>query len=95
MNIRYWRSSSTDFLKTVPADDLNQQFISKILDIDCDMKQDNLMIQISNHKRLINGKIKREILTVIASVYDCLEYLSLAMTKMKVFLQRLWEGDKD
>ena len=93
--MRYWRSSSTDFLKTVPADDLNQQFISKILDIDCDKKQDNLMIQISNHKRIINGKIKREILAIIASVYDRLEYLSLAVTKMKVFLQRLWEGDKD
>lgn len=82
-------------MKTVPADDLNQQFISKTLDIDCDKKQDNLMIQISNHKRIINGKIKREILAVIASVYDRLEYLSLAMTKMKVLLQRLWEGVKD
>ena len=95
MNLRDWGSNSTDFLKTAPADDCNQQVISKVLGILWEMKQDNLMIRSPNHEVLINAKKKREVLAVIASVYDPLGYLSSAMTKMNVFLQRLWEEGKD
>lgn len=52
------------------------------------------MIRSPNHEVLINAKTKREVLAVITSVYDSL-YLSLAMTKMKVILQRLWKEGKD
>ena len=48
-----------------------------------------------NHKVSINAETKREVLAVIASVYNPLGYLSPAMTKMKVFLRRLWEEDID
>ena len=43
----------------------------------------------------MNAKTKRELLAAIASVYDPLGYLSPTMTKIKVFLQRLWEEGKD
>ena len=90
-----WGSNSTEFLKTVPADDRNHQVISKVLGILWDKKQDNLMIRSPNHKVWINAKTNREVLAVISSVYDPLGYLSPAMTKMKVSLQRLWEESKD
>ena len=87
MNMRDWGSNSTDFLKTVPADDRNQQVISKVLGILWGKKQGNLMIRSPNHKVLINAKTKREVLAIIVSVYNPLGYLSPAITKMKVFLQ--------
>ena len=89
MNMRDWGSNSTEFLKTVPADDRNHQVISKVLGILWDKKQDKLMIRSRNHKVSVNAKTKREVLAVIASVYNSLGYLSPAMTKMKVFQQRL------
>ena len=52
------------------------------------------MIRRPNHEILINAKTKREVLEVIALVYDPLGYLPPAMTKMKVFLQKLWEESK-
>ena len=50
MNMRDWGSNSTEFLKTVPADDRNHQVISKVLGILWDKKQDNLMTRSPNHK---------------------------------------------
>ena len=50
MNMRDWGLNSTEFLKTVPADDRNRQVISKVLGILWDKKQDNLMIRSPNHK---------------------------------------------
>ena len=94
-NMRDWGSNSTDILKIVPADDCNQQVISKVLGILWNNKQDNLMIRSPNHETLMNAKAKWEVLPVITSVYDLLGYLSPAMTKMKVFLQKLWEEGKD
>ena len=82
-------------MKTVSADGRNQQVISKVCGILWDKKQDSSMIRSPNPEVLINAKTKREVLVVIASVYDPLRYPSLAMTKMKVFLQRLWEEGKD
>ena len=95
MNMRDWGSNSMEFLKTVPADDRSQQVISKVLGILWNKKEDNVMIWSPNHETLINIKTKREVLAVIASVYNPLGYLSPAITKMKVFLQRLWEERKD
>ena len=43
----------------------------------------------------MNAKTKLEVLAVIASVYDPLGYLSPAITKMEVFLQKLWEEGKN
>ena len=73
-----------NFLKTVPADDRNQQVISKVLGILWDEKQDNLMIR--------SPKTKREGFVVIASVYDPLGYLSLAMTKRKDYGKKTKTG---
>ena len=53
------------------------------------------MIWSPNHEILINAKTKREVLAVIISAYDLLGYLSPAMIKMKVFLQKLWEEGKN
>ena len=50
MNMKDWGSNSTEFLKTVPADDRNHQVISKVLGILWDKKQDNLMTRSPNHK---------------------------------------------
>ena len=50
MNMRDWGSNSTEFLKTVPADDRNHQVISKVLGILWDKKQNKLMIRSPNHK---------------------------------------------
>ena len=82
-------------MKNVPANDRNQQVISKALGILYNKKQDNLMIPSPNHEVLINAKTKREVLAAIPSLYHPLGYLSLVMTMMKVFLQRLWEERKD
>ena len=84
MNMRNCELNSTNFLKTVPADDRNQQVISKVLGIPWDKKQDNLMIR--------SPKTKREGFAVIASVYDPLGYLSPAMTKMKDYGKKTKTG---
>ena len=85
MNMRDWGSNSMDFLKTIPADHRNQQVISKVLGILWDKKQGNLMISSPNHEVLINAKTKREVLAVIATVYDPLGYLVTSNDKNETF----------
>ncbi|XP_049887000.1 uncharacterized protein LOC126381584 [Pectinophora gossypiella] len=87
MNLREWASNSEDFIKNIP--DATEDKNVKILGLTWALEEDTLELRLKHINRLANTK--REVLKVIASVYDPCGFSAPQMLPAKIFIQELWK----
>ncbi|GFS89548.1 nephrocystin-4 [Trichonephila clavipes] len=99
MNLHKWSSNSPELLNSSLSSDVEHSFST---DIDLPVKtlgiswkpfEDCFVFKVS-----VSGKhiyTKREVLSVIAKLYDPLGFLGPVIVKAKVFLQQLWQCKLD
>ncbi|XP_057311105.1 uncharacterized protein LOC130648966 [Hydractinia symbiolongicarpus] len=95
MNIRDWKSNSTTVNNAFPENDRLEGTMIKVLGLQWNTENDQLMITTEKFKNLSPATTKRQVLTTIASLFDPLGYLSPSTIKMRLFLQKLWDQDKN
>ncbi|XP_069357578.1 uncharacterized protein [Maniola hyperantus] len=86
MNLREWSSNSYEFTEQIP--DSSKEIRVKILGLDWDLKEDLLQLR---YKIDSNANNKREVLRVIASIYDPCGFVAPHILPAKLFLQELWK----
>ena len=67
----------------------------KVLGLRWDTKRDRMSIDTDKFYKRMVATTKREVLASIASLYDPLGYLAPVTMKMRLFLQQLWNKEKD
>ena len=67
----------------------------KVLALHWNTMVDEMAIPTEEFDRLMIATTKRQILASIASLFDPLGYLSPTTMKMRLFLQKLWNKEKD
>ncbi|GFV54129.1 integrase catalytic domain-containing protein [Trichonephila clavipes] len=99
MNLHKWSSNSPELLNSSLSSDVEHSFST---DIDLSVKtlgiswkpfEDCFVFKVSVSAKHIYTK--REILSVIAKLYDPLGFLGPVIAKAKVFLQQLWQCKLD
>ncbi|GFT55901.1 integrase catalytic domain-containing protein [Trichonephila clavipes] len=99
MNLHKWSSNSPELLNSSLSSDVEHSFST---DIDLSVKtlgiswkpfEDCFVFKVSVSAKHIY--IKREVLSVIAKLYDPLGFLGPVIAKAKVFLQQLWQCKLD
>ena len=95
MNIRDWKSNSPDFNKIIPDDDQLRGTVIKVLGLLWNTTDDHLLVSTEKFEKLVPARTKRQVLTAMASLFDPLGYLSPATMKMRLFLQHLWNQNKN
>ncbi|GFW30223.1 integrase catalytic domain-containing protein [Trichonephila clavipes] len=99
MNLHKWSSNSPEFLNSSLSSDVEHSFST---DIDLSVKtlgiswkpfEDCFVFKVSVSAKHIYTK--REVLSVIAKLYDPLGFLGPVIAKAKVFLQQLWQCKLD
>ncbi|GFT58775.1 integrase catalytic domain-containing protein [Trichonephila clavipes] len=99
MNLHKWSSNSPELLNSSLSSDIKHSFST---DIDLSVKtlgiswkpfEDCFMFKVSVSAKHIYTK--REVLSVIAKLYDPLGFLGPVIVKAKVFLQQLWQCKLD
>ncbi|XP_073965583.1 uncharacterized protein [Choristoneura fumiferana] len=94
MNIRDWNSNDETFLQTIPK---TQQAIkadvTKVLGLMWNLKRDTLRLNIKEHllnkQKIKSTKDKREVLSVVASLYDPCGYVSPLILPAKLLFQEI------
>ncbi|GFW22698.1 integrase catalytic domain-containing protein [Trichonephila clavipes] len=99
MNLHKWSSNSPELLNSSLSSDVEHSFST---DIDLSVKtlgiswkpfEDCFVFKVSVSAKHIYTK--REVLSVIAKLYDPLGFLGPVIAKAKVFLQQLWQCKLD
>ncbi|GFY09339.1 integrase catalytic domain-containing protein [Trichonephila clavipes] len=99
MNLHKWSSNSPELLNSLLSSDVEHSFST---DIDLSVKtlgiswkpfEDCFVFKVSVSAKHIYTK--REVLSVIAKLYDPLGFLGPVIAKAKVFLQQLWQCKLD
>ncbi|GFV34687.1 integrase catalytic domain-containing protein [Trichonephila clavipes] len=99
MNLHKWSSNSPELLNSSLSSDVEHSFST---DIDLSVKtlgiswkpfEDCFVFKVSVSAKHISTK--REVLSVIAKLYDPLGFLGPVIAKAKVFLQQLWQCKLD
>ncbi|GFW32850.1 integrase catalytic domain-containing protein [Trichonephila clavipes] len=99
MNLHKWSSNSPELLNSSLSSDIEHSFST---DIDLSVKtlgiswkpfEDCFVFKVSVSAKHIYTK--REVLSVIAKLYDPLGFLGPVIAKAKVFLQQLWQCKLD
>ncbi|GFW77848.1 integrase catalytic domain-containing protein [Trichonephila clavipes] len=99
MNLHKWSSNSPELLNSSLSSDVEHSFST---DIDLSVKtlgiswkpfEDCFVFKVSVSAKHIYTK--REVLSVIAKLYDPLRFLGPVIAKAKVFLQQLWQCKLD
>ncbi|GBM38205.1 hypothetical protein AVEN_8269-1 [Araneus ventricosus] len=95
MTLHKWSSNSPEFLNSSLSTDVEHSFSVdtdlsvKTLGISWKPFQDRFVFKVSISMK--PSYTKREVLSVIARLYDPLGFLGPVLTKTKVLLQRLWQ----
>ncbi|XP_059056091.1 uncharacterized protein LOC131849970 [Achroia grisella] len=97
MNIREWNSNSEQFNETIPL-----QFRSKttermkVLGLEWDLLNDMLKLNFRLDQDKVNQiRTKREILGLVASIFDPCGFVTPIVLPMKLYLQNLWSQKYD
>ncbi|GFQ79621.1 integrase catalytic domain-containing protein [Trichonephila clavata] len=99
MVLHKWSSNSPEFLNSSSSSDVEHSFSAesdlsvKTLGISWNPLQDCFVFKVSILSK--SSFTKREVLSVIARLYDPLGFLSPVLTRAKVPLQRLWQQKLD
>ena len=70
INLWSWNSNSDTFHRALPADDVEQRDVLKVLGLIWNRLQDTLTIPVPNRHQLLLAKTKREVLHGVAVTYD-------------------------
>jgi hypothetical protein len=90
MNLREWTSNSREFTSLLPKEDKSHGNEVKVLGIKWDLESDCISVPGPNKESLLSVKTKRQVLKMIASIYDPLGFFTPATLMAKLFLQSLW-----
>ena len=91
MNLREWISNSEDFLSNIPQIDRVKEKNVKIWGMCWNTSGDSLTITGLPTIQLKMTITKRDVLSMIAAIFDPLGYLCPVIIKAKIFMQQLWE----
>ncbi|GBN67319.1 hypothetical protein AVEN_205701-1 [Araneus ventricosus] len=95
MTLHKWRSNSKELWNSCASNDQEHQFLSttepsvKTLGITWKPTKDNFTFKMSIIE--MASCTKRDVLSVIARLYDPLGFIGPVITKAKMFLQKLWQ----
>ena len=88
MNLREWGSNSKEFMKFVVEHDKTSGSTHKVLGVTWNSISYTLVVPGPSYNKNFT---KREVLQVIASIFDPLGYYSPVILKAKLFMQDLWK----
>ena len=91
MSLREWGSNSKEFMKFVAEHDKTSGSTHKILGVTWNSISDTLVVPGPLYNKTTENFTKREVLQVIALIFDLLGYYSPAILKVKLFMQDLWK----
>ncbi|XP_062582984.1 uncharacterized protein LOC134244753 [Saccostrea cucullata] len=91
MNLRDWASNAKDFYETIPDEDQSAREKLKILGLTWNLMEDVLSVPCGNCMSKTEPVTKREVLQVVASIFDPLGFFTPVTLKAKLFLQTLWK----
>ena len=94
MNLREWKSSSNDVNELLRDDQVKGPKV-KVIGLHWNTMVNKMAIPTEKFVKLMTATTKRQILASIASLFDPLGYLSPTTMKMRLFLQKLWNKEKD
>ena len=90
MNMRDWASNSKEFMEFVPQQDKANSHEHNVLGLTWNLASDELTVPGPSNSKMDHASTKREILKVIASIFDPLGYFSPTILEAKVFMKELW-----
>ncbi|GFR13771.1 uncharacterized protein TNCT_72181 [Trichonephila clavata] len=99
MVLRKWSSNSPELLNSSSSSDVEHSFSAesdlsvKTLGISWKPLQDRFVFNVSILSK--SSFTKREVLSVIARLYDPLGFVGPVLTRAKILLQRLWQQKLD
>lgn len=93
MNLREWNSNDKEFMSMIDTKDRMKEENLRVLGIMWNTKSD--LLNIANSHIETSLFTKRNILKIIASIYDPLGYFSPISVRAKIFFQDLWRDHID
>ena len=91
MNLREWSSNSKKFSQFLAEEDRASGAICKVLGILWNCDSDTLTVSTTVGAKMKKVYTKREVLQVMASIFDPLGYFSPTVLMAKLFIQELWK----
>ena len=91
MNLREWSSNSKKFSQFLAEEDRASGAICKVLGILWNCDSDTLTVSTTVGAKMKKVYTKREVLQVMASIFDPLGYFSPTVLMAKLFIQGLWK----
>ena len=91
MNFREWSSNSNEFFQFVTEEDRASAATCKVLGILWNCENDTLAVPTISGAKLKKVSTKREVLQVMASVFDPLGHFSPTVLMAKLLIQELWK----
>ena len=90
-NVRKWRSNDNELMDLIHDDDRNKENEEKVLGITWNNKTDKLILSVQQIFEEASTIVptKRNILKIIASVYDPIGYLAPIVIKLKLIFQEI------
>ncbi|XP_061717738.1 uncharacterized protein LOC133525496 [Cydia pomonella] len=97
MNLREWNSNSVKVMASIPLEFKSKELDSmKVLGLEWDIKNDSLSLRFELTKQIEASTVtKREMLRLIASIFDPCGYAAPLVLPAKLFLQTLWQQKID
>jgi len=90
MNLREWASNSKEFMEFIPLEDKKCQLGLKVLGISWNLTDDTLSVPSPLVSKIEGISAKREILQVIASIFDPLRYFAPTVLEAELFVKGQW-----
>ena len=91
MNLREWASNSQLFMAFVPHQDrVGELKHQRVLGINWNAVTDEFSVSKSILQKLPSVQTKREVLQIIASIFDPLGYFTPSILEAKFFMRELW-----
>ncbi|XP_037931406.1 uncharacterized protein LOC119666197 [Teleopsis dalmanni] len=96
-NLRKWTSNSEDLRRKFEENNEEQHPIQKVLGVLWYIYEDNLFINLDHCIEISRNlrPTKRNVLKIMAGVYDPLGFLGPFTVKLKTLLQRIWKENLD
>ncbi|XP_037930941.1 uncharacterized protein LOC119665768 [Teleopsis dalmanni] len=96
-NLRKWTSNSEDLRRKFEENNKEQHPIQKVLGVLWNIYEDNLFINLDHCIEISRNlrPTKRNVLKIMAGVYDPLGFLGPFTVKIKTLLQRIWKENLD
>ena len=95
MNLGDWISNSKFVNENTSPDGLMKERVTKVLGLIWNTSTDEFSISTKKLENIEQTKTKREVLATLASIFDPLGMITPVPLKMKLFLQELWEKEKE